>query len=418
MLISTDDLDDSCLTTPLELENGSFVRLPRAIISTMLKNTSSQIRSSAFTVLISSSESTRPFSASTLVILRDRLHVLHADTDAKFRNEVSSNTKHMIERLQNSRKRLLRDIRAVAKKLDDDDWTTYSLNQTRSRTLIEQDRFVVWYYDFLCAELIPTASYQRHITSLTSLRMLALSGIIADIRTLENSKQQISNPSFFHGPILRLLLDLLIDPFDDVRAMSASILQIAKLDDFRQPSNISNIASHHSSIFEGTSLAEIIQWIPSSPLRDIIALAESYSTRTGRADYSDGLARALALQYRLIPSDAKRIVFIKMLIAELEARLNIAVRSLPLAVKDSPLHGIFASLRYIWESSSTVSKEIASLEDQKSILDCAVRLWDTVKHILCDDSPEGRLLSDEDEDNTLDTKTVLSYSWRAVHESR
>lgn len=38
--------------------------------------------------------------------------------------------------------------------------------------------------------------------------------------------------------------------------------------------------------------------------------------------------------------------------------------------------------------------------------------------MLCNDSPEGHLPDDLDEVDTVDTKDVLSYSFRAVHESR
>jgi hypothetical protein len=41
-----------------------------------------------------------------------------------------------------------------------------------------------------------------------------------------------------------------------------------------------------------------------------------------------------------------------------------------------------------------------------------------VKDILCNDSPEGHLPQDLDEGDVIDTKDLLSYSFRAVHESR
>jgi hypothetical protein len=46
------------------------------------------------------------------------------------------------------------------------------------------------------------------------------------------------------------------------------------------------------------------------------------------------------------------------------------------------------------------------------------RIWEAVKEVLCNDSPEGHLPVDLDEDDAFDTKDVLSYSFRAVHESR
>jgi len=55
---------------------------------------------------------------------------------------------------------------------------------------------------------------------------------------------------------------------------------------------------------------------------------------------------------------------------------------------------------------------------QRRMQSCCLRVWVVVKDILCNDSPEGHLPDDVEEDVTLDTKDVLSYSFRAIHESR
>lgn len=46
------------------------------------------------------------------------------------------------------------------------------------------------------------------------------------------------------------------------------------------------------------------------------------------------------------------------------------------------------------------------------------RIWIAVRNVLCNDSPEGHMPEDIDEIETIDTKDVLSYSFRAIHESR
>jgi hypothetical protein len=52
------------------------------------------------------------------------------------------------------------------------------------------------------------------------------------------------------------------------------------------------------------------------------------------------------------------------------------------------------------------------------MIGCCTRIWAAVKEVLCNDSPEGHLPQDLDDIDTLDTKDVLSYSFRAIHESR
>jgi hypothetical protein len=55
---------------------------------------------------------------------------------------------------------------------------------------------------------------------------------------------------------------------------------------------------------------------------------------------------------------------------------------------------------------------------QQRMVSLASRIWAAVQEVLCNDSPEGHLPQELDEMDSLDTKDVLSYSFRAVHESR
>lgn len=57
-------------------------------------------------------------------------------------------------------------------------------------------------------------------------------------------------------------------------------------------------------------------------------------------------------------------------------------------------------------------------ELQLRILSNCLSIWGSVKDVLCNDSPEGHLPEDLDDMPTIDTKDVLSYSFRAIHESR
>lgn len=52
------------------------------------------------------------------------------------------------------------------------------------------------------------------------------------------------------------------------------------------------------------------------------------------------------------------------------------------------------------------------------IVNCCRRIWNVVRAVLCDDSPEGHLPDDLDEMEGLDTKNLLSYSFRAIDEAR
>lgn len=73
-----------------------------------------------------------------------------------------------------------------------------------------------------------------------------------------------------------------------------------------------------------------------------------------------------------------------------------------------------------------ISMDVAAIEEscitwdnlQWRILSACARIWETVKDVLCNDSPEGYLPQELDDVDDIDTKDVLSYSFRATHESR
>lgn len=51
---------------------------------------------------------------------------------------------------------------------------------------------------------------------------------------------------------------------------------------------------------------------------------------------------------------------------------------------------------------------------------CCEKIWERVEEVLCNDSPEGHLPRslNLDYSEDMDTKELLSYSFRAIHESR
>lgn len=78
---------------------------------------------------------------------------------------------------------------------------------------------------------------------------------------------------------------------------------------------------------------------------------------------------------------------------------------------------------YIWQVV-TICHEYSSLEMrdleqlQHRMFKSCERIWNIVQHVLCDDSPEGHLPEELEEVEGLDTRGLLSYSFRAIHESR
>lgn len=200
--------------------------------------------------------------------------------------------------------------------------------------------FIVWYIRFLEWELRSTSSYQRRITALRALTIVLRSGLDPRVphNCLSRSAQgQLHWPYGFqicNARTIRTLLDLMLDPYDDVRSTSASILELC-LDSF--------MAEEKSSVL--------------MTLPPFISRAESAMLRTGRADQADGLARAYSLLFSQCtehsgdvqksddPGLVTRSGIFGRLVEQLEETINVARNDMSLAVDGRPVHGIFAALR-------------------------------------------------------------------------
>lgn len=85
-------------------------------------------------------------------------------------------------------------------------------------------------------------------------------------------------------------------------------------------------------------------------------------------------------------------------------------------------HDAECGYSYIWSSLTSTQLDERYLIILDRLQDRAIsycrRVWQAVQHILCDDSPEGHLPEELQQIEGLDTKDLLSYSFRAIHESR
>jgi hypothetical protein len=290
---------------------------------------------------------------------------LFCDSDAKFRNEVLSNTKHMIDRLRGATAFLAREIENLSFQLRPEhvlpprerQMAQHALEQT-TELLMGHASFVEWYIDFLLGELVPTSSYQRHITALKSIFLLLRSGILKSNpgsppeRVADNSTVWPCVIDFFNPLSMRLLLDLLMDPFEDVRNSASSILKLASPDNFTGVNETWTDPESSQLAKCVKNLAEDVQKFsnvktakPLGLLRDFVERAEVWSKKTGRADYADGVARSISLLFSLLPSINERVNFLTRLVEDLEAKLCTAEQDLGKAVLDAPVHGNFAALK-------------------------------------------------------------------------
>ena len=192
----------------------------------------------------------------------------------------------------------------------------------------EHIAFVNWYIGFLKDELVPTASYQRHITSLKAMEFVLNSGVLQG--DLPGSDQADSAFALLDTTWLRAVLDLVMDPFDDVRETAASLIATLSL------------------ISKGSSSDAPIRGLPrsfTSELDEFCQRANALASRTSRADHSDGVARLYKLSCQWATTVNDRLLIPTQVVDDLESRLSSAEKDLAAAVLETPVHGGFAALR-------------------------------------------------------------------------
>ncbi|SPQ22503.1 5df3b948-16dd-4717-8094-30676dc9c3d4 [Thermothielavioides terrestris] len=118
------------------------------------------------------------------------------------------------------------------------------------------------------------------------------------------------------------------------------------------------------------------------------------------------------------PTMATELRAHKAFCARVESKISKAEEDLGHAAIESPVHADFAAIGYVWR---VLAKGVYSNDQlevlthlQRRVFFCARQIWLTVQHVLCDDSPEGHLPEELEDIEGLDTKDLLSYSFRAV----
>lgn len=304
---------------------NSIANLQKVVLEDILSHSSQEARSSAVSILIASPSTAKPYSPASLELLQRHLPAFHADSDAKFRYDVLGYSRNMIARMLGAIAGIDRDIERKAKKSKNNDTnssTATDILQLRHLLKLHRD-FLRWYFGFLKQEMVPTASYQRHITTLKAMGFILKSYLRNNTADGENSE---GAASLVNISWLRSVLDLIMDPFDDVRETAASLLILLS----------SKTAENAVSGLSKPMLQE---------LEEFCARASKLASKTSRADHSDGVARSYEVLCRWTTSTNDRLAIPSRLLAEIEEKLTSAEKDLALAVLEAPIHGAFAALR-------------------------------------------------------------------------
>lgn len=325
------------------------------LMEPFLAHSSAIVRLLSFSVLVSSPSPLRPLNLDTIRQIKTKLYIFYSETDVKSRNDILSITKNLIERLRGSTAFLVKEINTI-KSQRDHCHNSNELKEPKSQDLLEkaenllrqQILFIAWFFRFLVEELAPTASYQRHVASLKAITLWISSGIIQETGNLSRVKSanhEIIWPchiDFFIPETIRLLMDLLVNPYEDVRALSSGILKMSS------PCHIMRIGCSVPLKSDICEFVPVLNFDSDEPLRfleNFVKHVEEISDKTGRADYADGLARSYELLYCLQRCHQDQAKILTNLLTKLYSKISFAKQNLGQAVQEAPLHGILASIK-------------------------------------------------------------------------
>ena len=309
-----------------------------------------------------SRSSIEPLSKEILDALRQTLPHFHAEVNAKARNEFLNQMKRFCTRLRDSVSSLKRAKSVQIQNGNKNRSHESSIQRFGDKSVTitslmgQQILFLNWYADFLTSELRPTSSYQRHITALKMLHfLLRLYGDEGVMRlpgmSTNGTSTEVLQPKIPTSKFLQFVLDLMMDPFDDVRHGAAAILELMLPPVLLAPS----FGNGESSLITGHIIDdEVNPKLYSNGLVNTLCRAEALMRDTGRADHADGVGRLYGLLYKTCQNLAKpnlwynsRLSILEHILEHLEHDIRVARNNMRKAVGEYPLHGYLIALRYV-----------------------------------------------------------------------
>ena len=252
-------------------------------------------------------------------------------------------TRRLIARLKGG---VLEDLLGSVQETKVDNQPTKEYTATRS--------FIRRYVNLLQSDLRPEASYACHITALRVLSII-LEGCLdprIDMTTIHAEPENVNpwrfNMDIFNSGLMRSLVDLLLDPFDDVRATSLAILKM-----FPRDMSMSGVLP--DNLPSGT---------PS--LMGALSRAERLASNTSRADHADAVARLYNLIFFTASTESlgqfdaewwkTKMGVVNSLLKKLEAKLSLPGGLFNASLRDAPLHGFLSALRYALKAANEALK--------------------------------------------------------------
>jgi hypothetical protein len=274
-------------------------------------------------LLISSSTTSTPYPEGSLKALQNALPSLVTESDAGLRWEILGLFQRLVDRLRAATHSQERH------RLQTENPETHS---SIDRLLSRHKHFVQWLIEFLYRQLHPGAGYQKVIFALRMFKMLSNSGLDPRLNDVASPESWGFSCTIMTPKLIRALLALTMNSFDDVRTAASELLQL-RFDE-------SPFSAHDRYLV------------------DCIEIAEAMMLKSGRADHADGVSQLYSIAFRfashtnaeLLPrkeigwwKEKSRIVL--FLIRKLDGALQEVRENRALAISAFPLHGVISSIR-------------------------------------------------------------------------
>lgn len=320
------------------------------VVGKFLLHRESSIRLAALSLLTMAISTTKPLTPSAMSAITKALPLMHADSDPYSRWKIWSLTQKLLVRLKGGG--VLKDRSDTQQYLESDQML---MDEDQQSTAVSKPNFapsdaqtracLEAFVQSLCADLRPTTSYQRHIAALKSLIMILDSGLDSRVTAGDSLKIGRGLQWKFHMDILRpdllrLLLDLLSDSFDDVRATALSIVNMFPRDVLLN--GLQTVGGQHENLPQ---------------LIGALLKAERIASNTSRADHADTVARLYHILFCSakqgtsddldLPWWSSKAGVIDIILRKIEEKLSLYGGLFNSSLRDAPLHGYLSGLRFV-----------------------------------------------------------------------
>ncbi len=316
-----------------------------ALCINLVNHATANIRIAALSSLILSFKTTALFCSSVLTCLRECIPNFYQEPDPKIRNEFIALNKRICARLCSAAKQLSGSYATTSNSVGG--------VVAPDENLMDHIYTIRWYQQYLWYGLRPTASYQSHVTALKILPLFfgdsTLSELFFSDRQYPADGERCESVSREKQILayLRPLLDLLADPFEDIRLSASEALSL--LHPFITPTDRTNenTGLNSVSILRETFHIKLVRHVEIA-----LVLAVQNVQRSGRADDADGLGRLYNFYFGLSRIDSCAAIIkdkkpFHSLLNKLEQSLQATGQDLPSEILSFPLHGHLISLRFV-----------------------------------------------------------------------